>query len=144
MSRPRVKPIVYDLEKDNLFKIKVSTNTTDEKPKVVFLRAKTRITPSIKCKTYEEDIMKLKSEFEEYSNKLLKANRYYNNNYIFSIDLAEKSVKYHKTSHLHYDIYLRAEKRETLLKHKERLQKLSDKMDNKLIKLFKKYHLIWK
>ena len=52
MSRPRFKPIVYKLKKQNHFITKVSTNTTDEKPNVVFLRAKVRITPIEPKKTY--------------------------------------------------------------------------------------------
>lgn len=144
MSRPRLKPIVYDLNKNNFFVTKVSTNTLEEKPEVVFLRAKTRITPCTKCKTYEKDVLNLKREFEEYSRKLLDKNKYYENNYLFNIDLAEKSVKFQKTSHLHYDIFLKAKKKETLLVHRKRLEKLSNRMDNKLIKLFKKYKLVWK
>lgn len=144
MSRPRLKPIVYDLNKDYFFTEKVSTNTLDEKPDVVFLRAKTRITPSVMCKTYESDILHLKNEFEKYSRELLDNSKHYEKNYIFSIDLAEKSVKFKKTSHLHYDVFLKSKEKETLLTHRNRLKKLSDKMDNKLIKLFKKYNLIWK
>ena len=45
MSRPKFRPTVYDLEKENHFVTKISTNTTEEYPNVVFLRAKIRITP---------------------------------------------------------------------------------------------------
>lgn len=144
MSRPRFRPIVYDLDKKNHFVTKVSTNTTDEKPNVVFLRAKIRITPLIKKKTYEDDILAIKKDFEEFARNLLDLDKNYDNNYIFSIDIAEKSVRFNKTSHLHYDLFVKALKSETLLRHKKRLNVLSNKMDRKLISLFKKYNLIWK
>lgn len=144
MSRPKTKPTVYILEKKNNFVTKVSTNTTEEIPNVVFLRAKTRISPLINNKTYENDIINLKKKFDEFARNLLNTIVDYDKNYIFSVDLAEKSVKYKKTSHLHYDLFLKPIKPLTLFQHKEKLEILSNKMDNKLIELFKKYNMQWK
>ena len=144
MSRPRFRPTVYVLEKENHFVTKVSTNTTDEYPKIVFLRAKVRITPLNENKSYEKEILSLKSEFEGYCKNLLMLNSDYDKNYIFSIDIAEKSVKYKKTSHLHYDIFLKPKHSQTLLEHKNKLEIISNKMDDKLTSLFKKYDLLWK
>lgn len=144
MSRPRFRPTVYVLEKENHFVTKVSTNTTDEYPKIVFLRAKVRITPLNENKSYEKEILSLKSEFEGYCKNLLMLNSDYDKNYIFSIDIAEKSVKYKKTSHLHYDIFLKPKHAETLLEHKNKLEIISNKMDDKLTSLFRKYDLLWK
>lgn len=144
MSRPRFRPMVYDLKKENHFVTKVSTNTTDEYPNVVFLRAKVRITPLNENKTYEKEVLSLKREFEEYCKDLLRLNSDYDKNYIFSVDIAEKSVKYKKTSHLHYDVFLKPKNTQTLLEHKNKLEVISNKMDDKLITLFKKYNLLWK
>lgn len=144
MSRPRFKPIVYELDKDNHFSAKVSTNTTDEKPSVVFLRAKVKITPLEMKKTYEEDIISIVNVFNKYARNLLDNNPDYDKNYIFSIDVAEKSVKYKKTSHLRYDIFLIPKLKTNLLYHKNKLKTLSDILDKKLIELFKKYNLEWK
>lgn len=144
MSRPRFKPIVYDLEKDNHFVTKVSTNTTEEKPNVVFLRAKVRITPIEIKKTYEDDILSIVNKFNEFARNLLN-NRYdYESDYIFSIDVAEKSVKYKKTSHLRYDVFLKPKNKITMEEHKVKLKNISDILDKKLISLFKKYGLLWK
>lgn len=144
MSRPKFRPTVYDLEKENHFVTKISTNTTEEYPNVVFLRAKIRITPLSENKSYEKEILALKKEFEDYCKNLLDANSDYDKNYIFSVDVAEKSVKFKKTSHLHYDVFLKPKKAQTLLEHKSKLEAISNKMDNKLISLFKKYNLLWK
>lgn len=144
MSRPRFRPIVYELEKKNNFVTKVSTNTTDEYPKVVFLRTKIRITPLNDNKTYEKEILSLKNEFEEYCKNLLKLVSDYDKNYIFSVDVAEKSVKYKKTSHLHYDVFLKPKNMQTLLEHKNKLEVIANKMNDKLVTLFKKYNLLWK
>jgi len=143
MSRPKFKPIVYNLEKDNHFITKVSTNTTDEKPNVVFLRAKVKITPIEIKKTYEQDILFIKSHFEIFAKALLDSQSLYDKNYIFSIDVAEKSVKYKKTSHLKYDIFLKPKIKISLEEHRKSLKDISDILDNKLIELFKKFNLKW-
>ena len=144
MSRPRFRPTVYVLEKENHFVTKVSTNTTDEYPQIVFLRAKVRITPLNENKSYEKEILSLKSEFEGYCKNLLMLNSDYDKNYIFSVDVAEKSVKYKKTSHLHYDVFLKPKNMQTLLEHKNKLEVIANKMNDKLVTLFKKYNLLWK
>lgn len=144
MSRPRFKPIVYDLEKDNHFVTKVSTNTTEENPSVVFLRAKIRITPIESRKSYESEILSIEDEFKDFATDLLNNNNDYDKNYIFSVDVAEKSVKYKKTSHLRYDIFLKPNNKIKLEEHRDKLQTLSDILDKKLITLFKKYGLMWK
>ena len=144
MSRPKVRPTVYELDKQNHFIAKVSTNTTDVFPEVVFLRAKVKVTPSVPNKIYENDILTIKSEFDKFSRNLLNLCSDYDKNYIFSVDISEKSVKYKKTSHLKYDVYLKPKKKMTLEEHKTKLSLISDKMDNKLIELFKKYDLVWK
>jgi hypothetical protein len=143
MSRPRFKPIVYVLDKDNHFVTKVSTNTTEEFPNVVFLRAKVRITPIEIKKTYERDILSISSEFESFARNMLDMISNYDNNYIFSVDVAEKSVKYKKISHLRYDIFLKPKKRLRLEEHRDILKSLSDTLDEKLIELFKQYNLKW-
>ena len=143
MSRPRFKPIVYILEKDNHFVTKVSTNTTDEIPNVVFLRTKVRITPIEIKKTYEQEMLSISSEFESFARNVLDINPNYDKNYIFSVDVAEKSVKYKKTSHLRYDIFLKPKNQISLEEHRDILKSVSDVVDKKLIELFKKYNIKW-
>lgn len=143
MSRPRFKPIVYNLKKDNHFVTKVSTNTTEERPNVVFLRAKVRITPIEIKKTYEQDILSITSEFDSFVRSVLDVNTNYDKNYIFSVDVAEKSVKYKKTSHLRYDIFLKPKNKLSLEEHRDILKSISDTLDEKLIELFRKHKLKW-
>ena len=144
MSRPRFKPLTYKLEKDNNFITKVSTNTTEEKPSVVYLRAKVRITPLEIKKTYEKEILSITNDFKKYAETIFNNNSDYDNNYIFGVDIAEKSVKYKKTSHFRYDVFLKPKKMVLLSEHCVKLKSLSDKLDDKLIKLFKEHNLMWK
>ena len=141
MSRPKFKPITYQLEKNNNFITKVSTNTTEEKPSVVFLRAKVRITPLEAKKTYENDILTISNTFKNFAETIFNNNNDYESNYIFSVDIAEKSVKYKKTSHFHYDIFLKPKNMLLLSEHRDKLKILSDKLDDKLIKLFQEHNL---
>jgi len=144
MSRPKLKPVVYLLEKDNKFVTKISTNENCEFPNVVFIRAKVRITPLLKKKSYENEILTIKNNFETFAKRILNSNTDYESNYIFTVDVAEKSVRFKKTTHLRYDIYLKPKINNiTLYEHKEKLKTLSDKLDNKLINFFKKFELNW-
>lgn len=144
MSRPRFRPFVYEYKKDNGFIIKISTNTTDVKPSVVFLRGKVKITPSTVKKTYEEEIIELREKFEKRVRDILSRMTSYSQSYIFSVDIAEKSVKHNKTSHFHYDIFLKPLKTLEMSEHKENLLKISEKFENYLIELFEDYSLIIK
>lgn len=144
MSRPKVRPTVYELKKDNHFVVKISANTSDELPDVVFLRGKVRVTPLLSNKLYENDILHIKNEFEKYAKYVLSLFSEYDKNYIFSIDISEKSVRYKKISHLKYEIYLKPKQKKPLAEEKERLVSISNKMENKLIELFQKHDLIWK
>ena len=143
MSRNRFRPLVYQLEKNNHFTTKVSTTTNDEIPNVVFLRAKVRITPLLNKKSYETEINTIRDIFNSFAKNVLDNNVDYDKNYIFTIDVAEKSVRYKKTTHLRYDIYLKPKHEWTLLQHKEKLSTISERLDNKLIELFKQYNLNW-
>ena len=53
-------------------------------------------------------------------------------------------MKYKKTSHLHYDVFLKPKNMQTLLEHKNKLEVIANKMNDKLVTLFKKYDLLWK
>lgn len=135
MSRTRVKPQVYEKVKDSHFVARVSTNTTDEFPKVVFLRAKVTITPSSPKKSYEDDIIAIQREFEMFARSLLDETPFYSEDYIFSVDVAEKSVGYRKNSHLRYDIFVKPSFPMTLEKNRDVLLMISDSMDERLTSL---------
>ena len=136
MSRPQLKPIVYVLKKDNHFVTKIGTNTTDEHVNIVFIRGKTMLTPLENRKTYKDDISSLKKDFEKFANDYIQGCSDYDKNYIFTMSIAEESVKFHKTSHLHYDLFVKSKEKHTMSEHKEKLLKISDKLENKLISLF--------
>lgn len=144
MSRPRFKPLTYQLEKNNHFITKVSTNTVEDRPSVVFLRAKVRITPLETKKSYEKDILSITESFKIFAKELFDNSIDYDKNYIFSVEIAEKSVKFKKISHFHYDIFLKPKNKLSLSEHRDILKVLSDTLDNKLIKLLQEYNIICK
>lgn len=143
MSRPNCKPTIYTLKKENHFVTKIGTNTTEEMVNVVFIRAKTMLTPNENKKTYKEEILSLKEDFEIFANDYIQSCSEYENNYIFTMSIAEESVKFHKTSHLHYDLFVKSKEKHIMEEHKVKLEKISDLFENKLIHLFKKYKLKW-
>ena len=141
MSRTSSKPKVYIYNEEKGFVTKVSTNTTDDCPEVVFIRTKVCITPKIKQEKHEEEILSLKQNFSEFSNDFLKKCDGFSDDYIFTCSLAEKSVQFNKKSHLHYDIFLKPKVITNFEDIKTKLEYIFEKLNEQLTILFDKYNL---
>ena len=141
MSRTSSKPKVYIYNEGKGFVTKVSTNTTDDSPEVVFIRTKVCITPKIKQEKHEEEILSLKQNFSEFSNDFLKKCDGFSDDYIFTCSLAEKSVQFNKKSHLHYDIFLKPKVITNFEDIKTKLEYIFEKLNEQLTILFDKYNL---
>jgi hypothetical protein len=143
MSRVRLKPKVYVSKINNSFVTKISSNSIEDIPDIVFIRAKARITPQNKLKTYEPIIRELKDDLDLFINNILMNLKSYDNkNYLFSLEMSEKSVQYKKNSHIHYDIFIKPLNNENMSVHHERLKTLVDKINTKLLELFESYSFI--
>ena len=141
MSRTSSKPKVYIYNEGKGFVTKVSTNTTDDCPEVVFIRTKVCITPKIKQEKHEEEILSLKQNFNDFSNDFLKKCDGFSDDYIFTCSLAEKSVQFNKKSHLHYDIFLKPKIITNFEDIKTKLEYIFEKLNKHLTILFDKYNL---
>lgn len=141
MSRTSSKPKVYIYNEEKGFVTKVSTNTTDDCPEVVFIRTKVCITPKIKQEKHEEEILSLKQKFSDFSNDFLKKCDGFSDDYIFTCSLAEKSVQFNKKSHLHYDIFLKPKIITNFEDIKTKLEYIFEKLNEQLTILFDKYNL---
>lgn len=141
MSRTSSKPKVYIYNEGKGFVTKVSTNTTDDCPEVVFIRTKVCITPKFKQEKHEEEILSLKQNFNNFSNDFLKKCDGFSDDYIFTCSLAEKSVQFNKKSHLHYDIFLKPKIITNFEDIKTKLEYIFKKLNEHLTTLFDKYNL---
>ena len=141
MSRTSSKPKVYIYNEEKGFVTKLSTNTTDDCPEVVFIRTKVCITPKIKQEKHEEEILSLKQNFNDFSNDFLKKCDGFSDDYIFTCSLAEKSVQFNKKSHLHYDIFLKPKIITNFEDIKTKLEYIFKKLHEHLTILFDKYNL---
>ena len=141
MSRTSSKPKVYIYNEEKGFVTKLSTNTTDDCPEVVFIRTKVCITPKIKQEKHEEEILSLKQNFNNFSNDFLKKCDGFSDDYIFTCSLAEKSVQFNKKSHLHYDIFLKPKIITNFEDIKTKLEYIFEKLNEHLTILFDKYNL---
>lgn len=137
MCRPKTKPIVFSDYK-NGFRTKISTNTTNETPKVVFLRCKVHITPLKKQKSYENEILSIKNDFINKAKSIIRRSAYYDNNYILNVEISEKSVCFKKKSHFHYDIFLKPKNDMTIYKNKEILDNICVNLNEFLEQIFQK------
>lgn len=122
-----------------LFKNNIYTRYGSESksiyPSVVYLRSKTKITPTIQKTNFENDLNSLKEKFNDYIIEQVKINNNFNENCICSIDFSSKSVTYGKTSFLRYDIYLKLINKNTLLNNKNIIEDFSSQLNNKLTEL---------
>ena len=127
MPRPKLKPIEYVNKIGNSLSVKISTNAVNELPEVVYVRVKLRITPVEKKYTYDKDITWITDRFEKFARNILdNIINYDNNQYLFNITVSNKSIKYGKNTHFHYDYFLKPLKQEEMKIHIERLKNTTD------------------
>lgn len=133
----------YILEKNegNTIITKYGTHLNAIKPNVIYLRSKAKIRPLIDKDTFEKEIIKIKNDFNKYVEKQVINNKMLYNNFLSSIDISTKSVKYGKISFLRYDVYLKPVIIDTLEKNIPLFNNLINKIDKKLIKLLLKNNI---
>lgn len=132
------------LEKNGKFITRFGSTLEVERPSVVYLRTKSKITPLIEKKEYDTEVNIVKNKFTSFVKEIIEKSKSVNNDYLFSIDISSKSVKYGKVSFLRYDVYLKPTKQRTIEENRFRLQQLSTKFDRKLEKLLNSNHIICK
>lgn len=141
MARGKSKPKIYTAQKENKFNIIIGTTMGQEKPKVVYVRSKIRISPIIEKDTYADEILNIKNEFNKLLKKTLSTQKLYQSNSLFDLSVAENSVDYKKTSHLRYEIYFQTCGEKEFQEHKENLLEMTDVLEKDLIKKFQEFHL---
>ena len=133
---------VIKLNKQGNFITQYGTTLDEKEPSVIYLRTKSKITPSIKQKEYSENILKAKNEFTSFAkNYILNCNDV-EDMFLFNIDMSPKGVKFGKKSFLRYDLYLRPKTKLTLEDNKTKMERISLAMDNKLEKILKNNGII--
>lgn len=132
------------LEKDGKFITRFGSTLEVERPSVVYLRTKSKITPLIEKKEYDTEVNIVKDKFTSFVKETIENSKSVNNDYLFNIDISSKSVKYGKVSFLRYDVYLKPTKVRTIEENRFRLQQLSIKFDRKLEKLLNSNSIICK
>lgn len=133
---------VIKLNKQGNFITQYGTTLDEKEPSVVYLRTKSKITPSIKQKEYNESILKAKNEFTSFAkNYILNCNDV-EDMFLFNIDMSPKGVKFGKKSFLRYDLYLRPKTKLTLEDNKTKMERISLAMDSKLEKILKNNGII--
>lgn len=130
------------LEKNGKFVTRYGSTFDCDKPSVIYLRTKSKITPSIQKKEYDNEIDNIKSSFTDYVKETISNSKSVDNQYLFNIDISSKSVKYGKVSFLRYDVYLRPSKLRTISENRFRMQQLSTKLDKKLEYLLNKNNIV--
>lgn len=132
------------LEKDGKFITRFGSTLEVERPSVVYLRTKSKITPLTEKKEYDTEVNIVKDKFTSFVKEAIEKSKSVNNDYLFNIDISSKSVKYGKVSFLRYDVYLKPTKQRTIEENRFRLQQLSIKFDRKLEKLLNSNSIICK
>ena len=132
------------LEKDGKFITRFGSTLEVERPSVVYLRTKSKITPLTEKKEYDTEVNIVKNKFTSFVKEIIEKSKSVNNDYLFNIDISSKSVKYGKVSFLRYDVDLKPTKQRTIEENRFRLQQLSTKFDRKLEKLLNSNNIICK
>lgn len=120
--------------------VKYGTDREENKPSVICIRAKAKITPREDKENYTEDIVTIKEKFTEYIRKVINRGNFHPS-CLINVEIAENSVSFNKISNVRYDIYFKPTEKKTLIGYKPYITKISQRLDNKMIKLFDKYGL---
>lgn len=135
------KEIILNKNEENTIVTKYGSYNNGERPKVVYLRTKAKITPSKDKDTFETDINSVKEKFISFIDSEVNKNKFLDKNYIANIDISAKSVKYGKVSFLRYDVYLKPLLNKTLEENVKLFNKISTKINKKLINLLNKNNI---
>lgn len=132
------------LNKQGNFVTRYGTTLNEKEPSVIYLRTKSKITPSVKKKEYNENILRAKNEFTSFAkNYLLNCNDV-ENAFLFNIDMSPKGVKFGKKSFLRYDVYLRPKVKSTLQENQGKMENISLTLDENLERILKNNEIICK
>lgn len=132
------------LNKQGNFVTRYGTTLNEKEPSVIYLRTKSKITPSVKKKEYNENILMAKNEFTSFAkNYLLNCNDV-ENAFLFNIDMSPKGVKFGKKSFLRYDVYLRPKVKSTLQENQNKMENISLTLDENLERILKNNEIICK
>lgn len=132
------------LDKGSKFITRYGTTLDEKLPSVVYLRTKSKITPSMEMKDYNDNVIDVKDKFTSFVKKTIITNKSVNDDYLFNIDISSKSVRYGKVSFLRYDLYLKPTKSKTIEENLYRIKQLSIKLDKKLENLLNSNNIICK
>lgn len=132
------------LDKNNNFMTVYGSTQNQVMPSVVYLRTKSKITPTIKKNRYDVEVNDVKNKFAAFVRDSIYKSKSVGNDYLFNIDISSKSVRYGKMSFLRYDLYVKPTKRQALDNGLYRMKQLSMKMDKKLEKLLNSKNFICK
>lgn len=127
---------------DNInFITKYGTTCEELKPSVIYIKSKTKITPTFEKSSFEDEIDKIKIKFKNYIETLIKNHKSFEDVSISNIEISSKSVTYKKVSHLKYDLYIRPKIKRNLEKYQRIVETLTSKINSYLIKLLNKNKL---
>lgn len=129
------------IENKKEYVTKYGSELKDEKPAVVYLRSKIKITPKVKQISFENEISRLKDELKNYINNEIQNNVMFENRHLCNIDISGKSVTYKKISYMRIDIYLKPILPKTLAENLPIVTDMSNNIKNKLYSLLDKYNL---
>lgn len=132
------------LNKQGNFATRYGTTLNETEPSVVYLRTKSKITPLVRQKEYNENILKSKKEFTSFTKDYILNCNDVDDVYLFNIDMSPKGVKFGKKSFLRYDIYLRPKTKLTLQGNQKKMEHISLALDNGLENILRSNGIVCK
>ena len=112
-------------------------------PSIIYIRAKAKLFPNIDKKDYSNDIKEVKKNFNKYTKLLLNNNSNFDNKHIVNFELGENCLSYNKKSNVKYDIFLKPNVIREITMQEVYVKEIVDKLNNKLIELFKQKGIIF-
>lgn len=129
----------YSMTDENFPMMKTKYGVVDRnKPDVIYIRSKSRVTPLKEGKNFSRGVDKIKTLFDDNLKKMIKSSSKFSDEYIAVIALSGESMEYGKKSFMNYDIFIRPKFPKKLNENDKAIISIITKINKKLSKSLEK------
>ena len=125
-------------------KYSVKYGTMNKKnPRVIYIRTKIKVKPSLKKTNYYKEINDIKNGFVKDVKNIIEKEDMFLDEYIVHFDTNERGMLYNKNSYIKYDLYVKPKDVQVFSDYKPCISSLTEKLNEKLSLLIKDTCLIY-
>lgn len=106
-----------------------------ERPDIIYVRAKTKVTPTSEKSSVADDIMNIKKGLSTFITKTIHENSVFDDKHIYQIDVNENGIVYKKNSFIKYELYLKPKELMSMEQYKNTIAEMTDTINERIGRL---------